>query len=308
MSQAPAVLGALAPIFLLILIGFAARRCGFLPDTFWAPAERLTYYVLFPALIVDSLARADLASLAFGPMAAALTGPVLAAAALLAVLRRRFGLDGPAFTSVLQGAIRPNTYVGIAAARALFGAPGLATLAVGLATVVPLVNVLSVVALQRHGDPRAGRGLSGVLLGIIRNPIILAVAAGAAANLAGAGNLPVVAPTLRILGEASLTLGLLAVGAGLVPSSVGASGRDILLAGGLKLAAVPLATALAGRLLGLDGMTLAIAVLFNALPASASSYILARQMGGDHRLMAGIITGQTVAAALTLPLALALLA
>ncbi|HEV7371379.1 AEC family transporter [Arenibaculum sp.] len=308
MSQAPAVLGALAPIFLLILLGFAARRCGFLPDAFWAPAERLTYYVLFPALIVDSLARADLAGLAFGPVAAALTGPILAAAALLAVLRRRFGLDGPAFTSVLQGAIRPNTYVGIAAARALFGAPGLATLAVGLATVVPLVNVLSVVALQRHGDARVGRGLSGVLPGIVRNPIILAVAAGGAANLAGAGALPVVAPTLRILGEASLTLGLLAVGAGLVPSSVGASGRDILLAGGLKLAAVPLATALAGRLLGLDGMTLAVAVLFNALPASASSYILARQMGGDHRLMAGIITGQTVAAALTLPLALALLA
>ncbi len=58
MGQSLAVLGALAPIFVLILLGHLARRLRFVPDGFWPPAEKLTYYVFFPALIVDNLARA----------------------------------------------------------------------------------------------------------------------------------------------------------------------------------------------------------------------------------------------------------
>jgi malonate transporter and related proteins len=45
-------------------------------------------------------------------------------------------------------------------------------------------------------------------------------------------------------------------------------------------------------------------VLFNALPAAASSYVLARQMGGDSSLMAGLITAQTVLALPSIPFAL----
>ena len=52
-------------------------------------------------------------------------------------------------------------------------------------------------------------------------------------------------------------------------------------------------------------MPAAVAVLYNGLPTSASSYVLARQMGGDGKLMAGIITATTLAAALTLPVLVA---
>ena len=72
-----------------------------------------------------------------------------------------------------------------------------------------------------------------------------------------------------------------------------------------KLLLVPGVTAVAGVALGVDGLMLTIAVLFNALPCSASSYVLARQMGGDHGLIAGIITVQTLASALSLPVVLA---
>ena len=75
----------------------------------------------------------------------------------------------------------------------------------------------------------------------------------------------------------------------------------------LKLVLMPAATALACHLLGIEGLTAAVAVLFTACPISASSYVLARQLGGDAPLMAGLITLTTIAAALTMPLTLVLL-
>ena len=70
---------------------------------------------------------------------------------------------------------------------------------------------------------------------------------------------------------------------------------------------LPAATALACRLFGIDPLSAAAAVLFTAAPISASSYVLARQLGGDAPMIAGLITITTIAAVATMPLVLALL-
>ena len=70
---------------------------------------------------------------------------------------------------------------------------------------------------------------------------------------------------------------------------------------------MPVATWGFCRLFGVEGVSAATALLFTAAPISASSYVLARQLGGDAPLMAGLITLSTILAALTMPLALAVL-
>ncbi|WP_114393566.1 AEC family transporter [Oleisolibacter albus] len=302
-----AVATALAPIFLLIVLGWTLRRRQTVPDSFWAPAETLTYYILFPALLVDSTARADLAGLDIAGLCGALIPATLLATGLLLLLHRRLGRNGPAFTSVYQGAIRVNSYVGLAASSALFGREGTAVMAIGVIAIVPLVNVLSVLVLDRWGSA-AGRGdWRRTLRGLAGNPLIVGVLVGAGMNAAGLHSLPVLSPLLSILGAASLPLGLLAVGAGLDFGAARGAGRDVLAASVIRLGLVPGLTALLGGWLGLAALPLAVAVLYNGLPTSASSYVLARLMGGDHRLMAGIITVQTLAAAATLPVWLWLL-
>ena len=52
------ILSALAPVFLLIGLGFALKRLELVPEAFWAPAERLTFYLFFPALLVTNTAGA----------------------------------------------------------------------------------------------------------------------------------------------------------------------------------------------------------------------------------------------------------
>jgi malonate transporter and related proteins len=297
--------GALAPIFLLIALGWLLRSRGFLGAPFWSGAERLVYWILFPALLLLTTATSDLAGFRALPLALALGAATLLTAALAFALRGRLGLDGASFTSVFQGAIRNNTYVGLAAAGALYGAAGLAVTGIVVFVVVTLVNVLSVIVLVSH----RGRSMRvrDLLVSLARNPLILACVAGFLLNTIDIGLWDLVAAMLDILGRAALTLGLLCVGAGLDLGRLGRNPPAVVAASTLKLVVMPVATWGFCRLLGVEGVSAATALLFTAAPISASSYVLARQLGGDAPLMAGLITLSTILAALTMPLALALL-
>ncbi len=302
-----ATLAALVPVFVLILLGHLMKRGGFPGDGFWEPAERLTYYVLFPALLVGNLARAPLAEVPLGQFTLVLVVTWSVAALALLLLQRWLATDGPAFTSVVQGGIRFNTYVGLAAAEALFGVAGLTLAAVVIAVLVPLVNVLCVGVLNRHG--RAGPpGWGAVLRGLVRNPLILACLLGVLLNLGGVGLPWGSGEVLDIVARAALPLGLLAVGAGLDLNAIRERHGTVVAVTAFKLLGLPLAVAAAAWLLQLPHEETAIAVLFAALPTAPSAYILARQLGGDARLVAGMLTLQTVSAVVTLPLVLALLA
>ena len=298
------ILFAILPVFLVIAAGALAKRSGFPGAGFWVPAERLTYYLLFPALIVATLARAELGGLALGPMAAALVAGPLAVTPVLLALRPISGLSGPAFTSVFQGAIRFNTYIGLAVAFGLRGAEGVAAAAVAIAVLAIFGNLLSVTVLAAYsGASRPGP--LAIVKQVIGNPLILAALLGMGLNGSGIGLPPVVEPTLEILARAALALGLLAVGAGLDFTTVRRQLGAIAFTSAVKLMVVPAITAAACWALGVSGLAAFTAVLFNALPAAPSAYILARQLGGDAELMAGILTAQIALAVVTLPLVLA---
>ncbi len=271
--------GALAPVFLLIALGRVLRARGFPGEAFWPAAERLVYHVLFPALLLLTSATSQLAGFRVLPLAIALIGAILIVSALTLALRPWLDLDAAGFSSVFQGAIRINTYVGLGSAGTLYGEAGLAVLGFVIFIVVTTINLLSVIALIHYGrrpaDPQK------VFASVARNPLILACLLGFALNAAGVDLAGIAGDTLRVLGQASLTLGLLCVGASLELARVGRNWPAALATCALKLLLLPAATGLACRLLGIEGLTASVAVLFTAGPISASSYVLARQLGGD---------------------------
>jgi predicted permease len=65
---------------------------------------------------------------------------------------------------------------------------------------------------------------------------------------------------------------------------------------------MPVLMLLGCLLFGVDGMPRTVAMLAGAVPTAASSFVLARQMGGDAPLMANLITLQVIGAVVTLPL------
>ncbi len=294
------LLQALLPVFSLILLGLLIARLGFPGTDFWAGAERLIYYLLFPCLLFTNLAQASLAGLPLLQIGIALGVPVLSLSLLMLLIKPLLGISGADFGSLFQGAIRMNTYVGLAGAVALAGDAGLTLAAVAIAVLIPLLNLLSVAVLCVYGS--AGwRGWWHALLEILRNPLILACGFGIAVNLLGLTIHPLVIEPMEMLGRASLPLGLLTVGAALRLSISGRELLSITVSSGAKLLLMPFLALLLSRHLQLETMVTLVVLLFAAVPTSVSSYILARQLGGNEHLMASIITAQTLLAMASMP-------
>jgi len=297
-NHLPLILGALGPIFALILLGLGLRRSGFPGDGFWPAAERFTYFLLFPALLVHRLALSRLGDYAVGPVAVVIVALLLGMTALVCVLRPWLKVDGPAFTSVYQGVIRFNTYVGLAVVLAVFQANGGTVAALVMAIMIPLINVLCVLVLTVHAGGSAT--MAGVARGLLTNPLILGCLTGIGLNLSGIGLPWGSAAVLEILARAALPLGLLAVGAGLRLEGLARPGL-LAAASALKLVALPALAAGLCWVMQPGRLETAVLVTFAALPGAPTAYILARQMGGDVPLIAAIVTVETAAALVTLP-------
>ena len=303
-----AVLTALLPVFLLIALGAFLKRT-LLPDgKSWDAFEALTYFVLFPALLLVTTATADLREIpATGVGGALATAIILLSIALLIarpLLAHALGLSGPAFTSVFQGSVRWNTYVALAIAGSLFGVTGLALASVAIVAMVPLLNFLCVLVLARYAADKAP-DLHTIAGQILRNPLIWSVLGGIAINLIGVP-LPKFAVAFgEILGRGALALGLLAVGAGLDLDTIWRPHAAVILTVVLKLVVMPALAVGLALWIGLSGGPLMVVAIASSVPSAPGSYILARQMGGDAPLLARLLTLQTLVAFLTIPLVLA---
>lgn len=299
------IITALVPVFLIIALGAVLRRILLKDPAHWAALEKLTYFVLFPALLVVSAVKADLSTVNVIAVAGALIGTVVGLSALILLLHRpliaALAADGPGFTSLFQGAVRWNTYIVLAVAGGLYGAAGITIAAIALVAMIPVVNVICVLVLASFSG-RHPPTFAYVAEQLARNPYIWACSAGALLNATGFPVPKVILEFGDILGRASLALGLLVVGGGLILDRLKQLRPIVFASLALKLLVKPaigLALALA---FGLSGTELVVVAITAAVPSAPNGYVLARQMGGDAPLLAEILTVQIIGAAITLPL------
>jgi predicted permease len=285
----------LLPDFSLILLGAAIRRWMHLGDHFWAGVEKLVYFILFPALLINAILRTQLDLAAALPLLLTAFAAMLGGMVLGLLPKPWVNLPALNFASVFQCAYRFNSYIALAVAGMLYGAPGIATMGLILGAAVPLANLVSVWMLARHGE-------AGLLREVLRNPLIWGTSIGLLLNLAGFVPPQPVQAFLGRLADASIALGLIAVGAALRLDGVAGMRALSLWLLAVKLLALPLVAIVCGRWLGLSGLNFQIVVLFAAMPTASSAYILAMRMGGDGRSVAWLISATTLASMLTLPL------
>jgi predicted permease len=304
MVGTPSILTSLLPVFLIIICGYGFKKSKFPGDDFWPGAERIVYYFLYPALLFSSSAGASWEFFSVASMVWAILAAMFVMSGLVLLLRPRLTRNDASFTSVFQGSLRFTSYVGFAAVFSLFGDQGLYLAAVFITVMIPVVNILCVMVLVRYGGQKSG--WYWIFTTVIKNPLILACLSGMAFNLLGL-KLPAMAENFTtIIGRGSLPLGLLAVGASLQVTSIKQAGHEVIYACLLKLILMPLLMWLSCTLFGVDNLSTAVAVLFAALPGSPLSYILAKQLGGDTRLMSAIIAVQTGISMVSLPVVIAL--
>ncbi|MYN00689.1 AEC family transporter [Pseudoduganella sp. DS3] len=294
------MLAAILPVFLLIMLGVAIRRAQWMPEDFFPSMEKFSYFIAFPALLFTGIAKLDFQGRMVGELALATLLPTLIVVGLTLLLLLPWrGLPDASRSSVIQGAMRPNSYFGIAVSALLFPPQINALVMLALALCLPVVNVISILALSWWSGRKVAP--SAVAKTLATNPIILATLAGIGASVGGLALPAPLLNTLDILGKSALALGLLCVGSGLVFSLEGLRPAALALTSALKLMALPLVAAQVCAWFGVSEAVTLAACFYCALPTAPNAYIMARQLGGDARLMASLITLQTLLAAVTIP-------
>ena len=292
------MLNAILPIFLLIMMGYAMRHYRMMSDAFWNDAEKLVYYVLFPAMLISKMSVADLSKTDAIPLVSALWLGVVIVSLITFLLKPLLNISNPSFSSVFQGATRINTFIGLSLAENIFGNSGLVTAVIIAAILIPALNFLVVIVLHRYGNNQADKhgptNFFSVIKQIIKNPLIIGCFIGIGLNLTNIQLPSPVQITISLMGTTALPIGLMAVGAALMFKDLKSVLLPLLASSALKLIIYPLVAYGLTIAFDFDDQTQMIIMIFSAVPTASSAYILAKNMGGDHQLMSRIITFQTL--------------
>ena len=285
----------LIPDFALILFGFLLNRITSWGRDFWGGLEKLIYYVLFPALLFNSIARTRIDFTAAAPALETAAITVLAGMALAWLARPLFKPSEKVFASAFQTGFRFNSYVGLAIAGRLHGEEGIAAFGIIVGLVVPMCNIASVWALAKHSETHVFKEL-------VQNPLILSTVGGVLYSLSGLPMPEVFHMLISRMGAASLACGLLCVGAALTFSNAHHHAGLIGYFTAVKLLAMPAVAVLMARMLGVSGVFFDMVVLLAASPTATSAYVLAVRMGGDGPLVARSVTVSTLFGMVALPI------
>ncbi len=279
-------LGTVLPIYLITALGMVLRRAGMLGDGFLRDASRLVFNLSAPTMLFLSLAAADI-EIARAPRFLLVSSGLVIGLALLAwplarLLVRQRGQRGV----FVQGAARGNLLIaGLAMAQSLYGVEGVALASLPLAVFIVFGNVFSMLMLGRYGEPLAG----GAAHPVLRNPIVIGIALGV---LAGTLELPLPEPVVAtgaIVGQLTVPLVLLLLGASLDLRELRTPALVSWSAALYKCIWMPVVGTALGYGMGLRGMELGILFLVLASPTASISVVFAEMYGGDRRLAANIV-------------------
>lgn len=202
--------------------------------------------------------------------------------------------------SAQQCGFRFNSYIGLALISRLAGESGQTTMALLIGFAVPMANLAAVLPLARQAK-------LNLLKELLSNPMVLATLSGLAFNLAGLRLPEPVEMFLGRLSAASIAMGLLCVGTGLMFTSIKAQWPLVSYQITVKLLLLPLCTYLVLPYTDFDQEAQQAILLFAALPTASSAYVLTTRMGGDGPLVAGLISLSTLVSLITLPFWIAFL-
>lgn len=294
------IFSALIPVFSLILLGFFFKKISFPSNEFWPMADKLTYYILMPTLLIHELSKAKFQSDSIDFVLASILA-IFVSLFVLILFNKIFPTKNSSFTSIVQGGIRFNTYVFLALSGSIFGSEGLVLSAIILTFAIPILNILciSIFALYSSNNKLDFKYL---IKSIISNPLIISCFIGGVINYFDV-QLPLSVDNLfQILSKAALPLGLLSIGYALVLNEIKSAKKDLFVSCFVKFIILPFCIYIFGNMFNLDELMIAILVLFAILPTAPTSFILARQLGGNVPLMTTIITVQTILSAFFLVL------
>ncbi len=287
------------PLMLCIMLGYFLRRIGMIGETLRTGMNSLCFKVFLPFYLFNSVYATDVTASFNGKLMIFCCAAMIAWFALLMFIIPRIEKENPRRGVLIQAMFRSNfALFGLPMAESLCGAEkmGPTTLLIGIC--VPLVNVLAVITLEsfRGGKPSVKK----MLLGIAKNPLIIASLLGLAFNLLDIRLPSAVGKTITDLGKVATPLSLVALGASFTFLSAAAFRKQLTLGVAGKLVICPLIMVSLGAALGLRAEMLVPVLIYFGAPTAVSSFPMAQQMDGDGDLAASLVVFTSALSILTI--------
>ncbi len=306
---------AVAPMALLIFLGWFLRRVGILTEGFRQAATKLLFSVALPVFLFTKTAGADLSGFSPAPVIAGVCSTLIMFFMGWLILPH-IEKDPAKYGVMVQGAYRSNfAILGIPLVSAIYGsASDLAAVSL-LTVVVPLYSTLAVIILTPASEQAAGHGAiswGSRFRSILTNPLILSTMAGIPFSLLHIDilhmeQLSFLTKAMGYVTDLTLPLGMLCVGASFsaVSGDCGECDREHLTRNTIigvaaKLVLSPLVTLGLGYALGCRGVDLGVLMVLVCGPCSVTSYIMASAMGGNRLLASKLVAYTTVLSAVTI--------
>ena len=307
---------AVAPILLMVLLGYLLRRIGLFTDDFLRVANKAVFRVFIPVMLFCNVYRVEGVEAIRWDLVLVALGAVLVFFAAGLLMARLWVPDRLQKGPVIQATFRSNfAIIGLPLATSMGGSAGAAAASLLSAFSIPLYNVFAVIALSLYtGAQRPGPGK--LLRDVLRNPLIWGVLAGIAALVIRAllpedgfrlsTSLSFLYKPISDVGTIASPLSLLVLGGQFRFSAVSGLRRQIglgvfgrtLLCPLLGLPAVWALTQIGVLTLG-PGEYAALTALFGS-PAAVSSAIMAGEMGNDEQLAGQLVVWTSIVSMATL--------
>jgi len=292
-------INAIVSIFVMMAVGYGAKRLLRLEKDHVRRFNTLVFHTLLPLMLFYNIYTSNVR----GGLSLRCVGFALSMLFLLSMLTwvfiKRVEPSNDQRGVMIQASFRSNfLLLGLPLVQELCPGADLATISVMLAIVVPCYNALAVVTLEAFSHQRVD--LRQILVGIAKNPLILASAAGILANLSGLRLPDCLASPISQLGASASPVALLLLGAEFEFRDLRLYRRNLTICTVLRLLVYPGVALPLAALLGFRGPEFAVFISVFATPTAVSSFSMAAQMGGNAELAASAVTLTTLLSSVTM--------
>lgn len=296
-----------APVFLIVALGYFLKRIGVINENFVSVSSKIVFTISLPALIfieVSSIHLEEILNVNLILFVYAGTLVTFAAVWITAGFFTRAGKDKASF---IQGSFRGNfAIVGLAIIVNYYGIDNLGKASLVLAFTIPLYNILSVIALTVPLKEKEHK-YSNTFFEILKNPLIIAVFAAIPFSYFGIIIPGFLKTSIGYLSALALPLALVGIGGFLSFSDITKESSLTIISTILKLLVFPAIMTLAAYLLDFRGIDLGIIFILFACPTAIASFIMAEAMGANSRLAGNILLLTTLVSVITITLGLFIL-
>lgn len=286
-------LEAVTPIFVLMAAGYACQRLGVVQRSLVAAINKMAFTVFLSTMVFNSIYTSDLAVSLDPGLLAYTAGATLAVFAAASLVVHRWVPVKNQRGVMVQGMFRSNfVMVGLAVAENLLPPDEMGTVAVLVAIVIPIYNVLAVITLSVHSGEATSWG--GVARKILTNPLIVATILALGMAALGLRLPEVLERCVAQVSAVATPLMLFVLGAFFEFGSLPHYKAQLTLACTFRLVLVPLAVLGLAVVLGFRGAPLVALLAVFATATAIASFTMAQQMGGDAELAGDIVVATSV--------------